>query len=101
MQQKTDTVELIVYACVVLHNLLIEKRPQEYLTKISDQANPYAPTLEWQEANTLANLQATGRNQGVRRCKGIRDHLKEYYNDVGAIDWQEIAVNKWVKFVHI
>ena len=27
-----------MYACVILHNLLISRRPQEYLRKVAEQA---------------------------------------------------------------
>ena len=33
-----DNVERVVYACVILHNLLIARRPHEYLRKIAQQA---------------------------------------------------------------
>ncbi len=33
----------VVYACVIMHNLLIARRPQGYLHKVAEQANPMAP----------------------------------------------------------
>ena len=37
---KIDNVNKVVYACVIMHNLLIERRPQQFLRKVAEQANP-------------------------------------------------------------
>ena len=96
LEQKPECVELIVYASCVLHNHLINERGPEYLNAVADQANPAAPNLDWQDANTLLNLPAIGGNSGTKTAKAIRNHLRDYYNAVGAVPWQNDAIQKWV-----
>ncbi len=83
-----------------MHNLLIKRRPQPYLQVVADQHVPNAPRLDWQDAETLTNLQVIGGNTGLKSAKVIRNHLRDYYNSVGAVPWQDVAVKKHVRYIY-
>lgn len=42
MELSVLNVKKVVYAAVVMHNLLIARRPQLYLRQVAEQANPEA-----------------------------------------------------------
>lgn len=71
--------------CCVLHNLLIKRRLQPYLTRVADQANSHAPNICW-HGNILDSLQRCSKEDKV-----IYDHLKDSYNNVCAVlvYWQD------------
>ena len=53
------------------------------------------PTDVWQEPDVLHSLQrlkATG-NKDQKIGQAIRNHLKLYVNTVGAVEWQDRAVD--------
>ncbi len=89
MGQKPKNVERIVYCCCVLHNMLSVLRKPTYLRVVAEQANPDAPNLDWQDAQNLADLQNCGRNQHKKIAKIVREHLCNYYNGVGKVEWQD------------
>ena len=88
---------LVGYTCCLLHNFLIAKRPQSYLRVVSAQADPLSPTLEWQDAETLAKLQNLRGHTDRDTALLYRDHLRDYYcSPSGAVTWQDEAVTKHV-----
>lgn len=92
LHQHPKTVEKIVYASCVLHNMLSIKRPQAYLEVVAEQANPAVPALEWRDADTLLHI-TRARERDMKVPKSIRDHLQRYYTTVGSVPWQDRMVD--------
>ena len=90
MQLLPNNAALVTYTTCVLHNLLIAKRPHEYLNRVSAQAAPNAPDLQWHDADMLLNLQRLRGHTDLKAAKVVRDHLRAYYNSPsGAVEWQD------------
>ncbi len=98
MQLAPKNATAVTYACCLMHNLLIHKRPQAYLRDVADNHVPAAPRLDWQDAQTLLNLQVIGGNTSLKEGKVVRNHLRDYYNSVGAVPWQDVAVDRHVSY---
>jgi len=94
MMQKPDNVQTIVYTCCVMHNLLIQERPQEYLATVAEQARPGAPNLDWHDADVLATIRTAGGNHTDKKGRAVREHLAAYYSRQGAVPWQDDAIEK-------
>ena len=90
---KPEHAILVTYACVVLHNLLIDRRQPQYLTHVARQHRPNAVHTNWREAASLLNLQQRRGNSGTEAGKAVRDYMKDYVNgDMGRVEWQDDAV---------
>ena len=100
LQLLPENAATVAYTCCVLHNFLIEKRPKLYLRAVAEQAQPMAPTMTWQDADTLANLQTQRGNTDIKAAKVVRNHLRDYYHgDNGKVSWQDKACEKHVSVV--
>ena len=83
----------VTYACIVLHNLLIQRREGNYLRQVARQHRPNAPNLEWQVAETLAGLEQMRGNNNNDGSKDVREHLRAYFmSESGKCEWQERAI---------
>ena len=91
MQQMPDNVNKIVHAACVLHNLMIEERPQAYLTVTAEQpaVQPQGPDYRWQDQDVLDGLAANAGNTSYHAASLQRDHLRQYYSGVAAVEWQD------------
>ena len=84
---------VVTYAAVILHNMLIAKRPHEYLHAVARQTDPDDPDLVWQDEVTLDGLDRMRGKRGREEAKIVRDHLRDYYSSPnGAVDWQDRAI---------
>ena len=101
MQLLPKNATLVTYTCCLMHNLLVKKRPQPYLGDVADQHAQAAPGEDWQDADTLDNLQHIGGNTALKEAKIVRNHLRDYYNSVGAVPWQDVTVNKHVSKIYL
>ena len=101
MQQIPRNVTKIVHATCVLHNLMIEERPQRYLTATADQPviQPGAPDYSWQDQQILDGLAANTRNTSYNAASIQRDHLRQYYSSVGAVEWQDRMITQHGNFL--
>jgi hypothetical protein len=89
MQQKPKTVEGIVLACCIMHNLLISRNPADD----GDREDPETHAMvdgEWRSDNVLAAMEAQVGNTSTKAGKAQRDYMAEYYNgSIGSVPWQE------------
>ena len=92
IQLKPDNASAAAFACCVLHNICSVMRPKQYMRISADQADPDASFMEWRDLDTLGNLQASRGHRDRNEARHVRDHLRSYYNSIGAVDWQERAV---------
>lgn len=82
-----DKVELIVYACCLLHNYLMKQKAPWYV-----QTDKLDATLE---SNVGLQSVATQRaNRSTNRAADIRDEFAEYFTSVGAVPWQNRRVEQ-------
>ena len=90
MQQLPETVESIVFASCVLHNLIATRHP-----------HPPGPEAEearelvgdWRDADTLYSMRNIRGNTMSREGKIVRTYLKDYYNsDAGSVPWQDSMI---------
>jgi len=94
-QKNVDTIEKIIMACVVLHNLLRTRYPgsQNILLDKEDLSHNWIPGQWRQGRESLRDASrpaGVGNNRDARDAKAQRDYLKEYYNSpLGAVPWQE------------
>ena len=98
MKQKPETVAKVTFACCCLHNLLILERPHQYLADVAQEGNPDVQPADWHAAETLAGLQAVRGNHATKVAKATRDHLRGYFNNVGAVPWQQEMVDRVSNF---
>lgn len=82
-----DKVELITYACCVLHNFLLEKNASWY---IPSDMNTSTDNVTF----TLQGVSQQGGNRSTSRASEIRDQFSEYFNTVGVVPWQDSSVEQ-------
>ena len=92
LEQRPETVQDIVEAAVVLHNLLRTRFPvQPHEVDHEDGEHNLIPGA-WREEVTWQEVRQApaGRNTASLDAKKQREHLKNYFNSPGgAVPWQE------------
>ena len=91
-----DTAQLIVQACVVLHNLLQDSYSDAPIQFVSgDKSDPTTGNITngtWRKSVTsslnLTNLRRFGSNFYSQNAGFFRDQLKLYFLNKGAVPWQ-------------
>ncbi len=97
-EQSPDHVSKMIYAAVLLHNIILERRPKEYLRTTAPQNNPDAVCEAWADQQVLDGLQRVGRRD-QDRAVDVRDHLCDYFNSAkGSLRWQDKAVDTMVSW---
>ncbi|XP_072169416.1 putative nuclease HARBI1 [Diadema setosum] len=94
MLQRPETVTNIVMACVILHNILRQRIPgeQNQLLDREDAQRNIIPG-EWRQDTNMQDMeQRLVGNHTTRVAKLQRMYLKEYYDTVGAVGWQNRMV---------
>ena len=56
--------------------------------------------LDWQDAPTLLALRRNGVRNDRESAMVIRDHMKDYYNNVGRVWWQNQAAERHVIIIY-
>ena len=92
MQLAPENASAVTYATCVLHNMLSIMRPKDYLSVVAQQTDVDGTDLRWRDLETLAGLQRTRGQRSRQEAVNIRDHIRSYYNGVGAVPWQDRAV---------
>lgn len=91
LQQNTSSIESIVLAACVLHNLMRTRYPRLTNTLV-DQEDSRTHDLipgQWRTDESLLGLAHMRGNNMTRASKGQRDYLKTYYNGPGRVPWQD------------
>ena len=91
-----DTAQLIVQACVVLHNLLQDSHSDAPIQFVSgDKSDPTTGNITngtWRKSVTsslnLTNLRRFGSNFYSQNAGFFRDQLNLYFLNKGAVPWQ-------------
>ena len=81
--------------------MLSEMRPKTYLSNVSEQPNANHPDLDWRDHQTLTKLQARRGQRDRKTAALIRNHLRSYYNGIGAVPWQENSVLSHVRITFV
>ncbi|XP_066589547.1 uncharacterized protein [Prorops nasuta] len=81
-----EKVEIISYACVLLHNLLIEEKVESYVPLNCRQEN--CEILN----SILISLGRQGGNHSSGEARDVRDKFTTYFNTIGAVPWQYNAI---------
>ena len=94
MQQQPETVRTIVMAALCLHNLMRRRYPTLQNSLMDKENRKHKVTDgQWRREEQLVPVcEPAGNNTGIRVAKKQRDHLKEYYSEVGAVPWQDFMV---------
>ena len=92
MLQNTDTVQTIVTACCILHNVLIDMDPRALhgLVDVEDPTSHAVRAGAWRQELELMPLHVTGGHNTHNDGKVLRDYLTKYYNsNAGSVPWQD------------
>ena len=95
MQQKPDTVQTIVTACCILHNVLIDMDPRavQGLVDVEDPTTHDVRPGQWRQHLGLLPLNVTRGNNNNYDGKLVRDYLTKYYNsNAGSVPWQDAMI---------
>jgi hypothetical protein len=92
LNQSPETVDSIILACVILHNLLRIRYPAISRQAIDheDEHNQLQPG-EWRQGRQMADGD-NGHARNAASTAGVRqrDYLKHYLNSpAGSVDWQQ------------
>lgn len=87
------TVNKIVNAACTLHNWLAKTSQRSYMPpgSVDREISGTAEIIpgQWrQEIGELRNIEPYGGRRSTAMSKKIRDHLKHYFNNEGAVAWQ-------------
>lgn len=92
MNQEPETVHVIVFACVCLHNIMRMRYPgdQNLLLDQEDERHQVIPGA-WRDGVNMDDLQITrGGNMDTFDAKQQRLYMKHYLNSpVGCVPWQD------------
>ena len=88
-----ENADLIVKACTVLHNYLIDENPRatEKLVDTGDAKNGLWRNLIQKEL-IQAQMRPQKSNRPSNKAIEVRDNLKNYFNGVGAVSWQKNVI---------
>ncbi|XP_011858851.1 PREDICTED: uncharacterized protein LOC105556374 [Vollenhovia emeryi] len=86
-----EKVEIITYACVLLHNFLLNKKVQNFIPSAYRTEN--SRYLETPESG-LRSVGQQGGNHSSVAAGEIRDMFSTYFNTTGAVSWQYTAVER-------
>ncbi|CAK1597518.1 unnamed protein product [Parnassius mnemosyne] len=89
---KPSTIRKLVFAACFIHNWLRESSPYYLLASAVDQENIHTGEIisgSWRtEIEELRNLERFRSIQSTNLAKRIRDRMKDYFNNDGAVPWQ-------------
>lgn len=87
----------VVMACCILHNLLRNANAAvpRGLVDEEDDAHNMVPGTFRGTGDLTSGASNSGGNTSAKDAKALRQYLKEYYNDVGAVDWQDRVLDAW------
>ncbi|WAR05897.1 HARB1-like protein [Mya arenaria] len=92
LNQMPETVDLIILACVTLHNLISIRYPAIARLAVDqeDEHNQLVPG-EWRQGRQLADGDRThGRNVVTSAGVSQRNYIKHYFNSrAGSVEWQQ------------
>ena len=92
MQLVPESVQLVVEACICLHNLMRERYPalQNAALDQEDEDHGIIPGERRQQANMHEVEQVATPNRDTRAGKRLREYLRLYFNSAaGSIPWQD------------
>ena len=84
-------VEKVTLACCILHNLLRDQNPVNFMRMV-DRENPHNHDVipgEWRDGDEMVGLEPMRNPRALRGPKNIRDYLAEYFSTRGAVEWQD------------
>lgn len=88
-------IDIIILACCALHNFLSKKTKNYITNNCVDREDFESATLRggvWRQEQTL--LDVNQRNQSnTEEGKTVRNTFKDYFNDIGSVDFQEKMIN--------
>lgn len=84
-----EKVELITYACCVLHNYLLKKKASWYIPSELREKNG-TNTIQ----SNLNNISQQTGNYSSVSANTVRDQYCQFFNTVGAVPWQETYVQE-------
>jgi hypothetical protein len=80
IQSGVDEAVLITYACVCMHNWLIEKKDIVYTTHDGDESSSTDRTFD--------SVQQVGVSSFAHYAFDVRERFKHFFNNEGSVDWQ-------------
>ncbi|XP_041366787.1 uncharacterized protein LOC121381526 [Gigantopelta aegis] len=95
MQQSTETVQLIVKTCMVLHNIMRTRYPGHHQALVDQEdANGNLIPGNWRRNANMHDMeQARGPTRESTKAKQKREYLKLYFNSpAGSVPWQDSMV---------
>ena len=95
MQQRTETVQLIVKTCMVLHNMMHSRYPGHHQALVDQEdANGNLIPGDWRRNANMHDMeQARGPTRESTKAKQEREYLKLYFNSpAGSVPWQDNMV---------
>ena len=102
MVQAPKTVEGIVMAAVILHNIMRDRYPA-LQNAVADREGPDGAMIpgEWRDGRALDDLlPMAGGNFGSAEAKRMREYLREYY-DTHPVPWQQNLEVQQLPEVHV
>jgi hypothetical protein len=94
LQQQPETCQLIVKACLCMHNLMRVRYAslQNLDLDREDEMGNVIPGA-WRHNQVLLEMERQGGNRAIREAKQQRVYLKWYYNsEAGSVPWQDAMV---------
>ena len=95
MQQTTETVQLIVKTCMVLHNMMRTRYPDHHQALVDhEDGNGNLIPGNWRRNVNMHDMQqARGPTRESTKAKQEREYLKLYFNSpAGSVPWQDNMV---------
>jgi len=96
LQQEPETCQVIVKACLCLHNLMrMQYAGLQNLDLDREDAQGNVIPGAWRQNPVLEEMERQGGNRATREAKQLRIYLKGYCNsEAGSVPWQDGVVNR-------
>lgn len=79
-----DTIDLVILASCILHNILRRANIESVPTDVGADYG----------VENLVSLQPTTQRNSTQNVYSIRNEFKDYFNGVGAVEWQREYANE-------
>lgn len=87
----------VVLACCILHNFLRDANAAvpRGLVDEEDAGHNLVPGNFRANCDLTPGSSSSGGNTSAKEAKVLRNYLKTYYSEVGAVDWQDRVLDDW------
>lgn len=98
---KVETIEFMILATVCLHNFIMKRSSNNYCPQSFvdvEDGNGYIRLGAWRNEGHLEPATNLGSNTNSRSAYTIRNNFMNYFENTGAVSWQQSYIDNGITF---